>query len=95
MTSSRAFRTCVQSVGVGASFQNGLAFGQTGRVGTVFQVGDSICTKAHSRDSDDGLLDQEEAQGCGYSHVILSPGDEPHLHPPTLHVRLPQPQFSI
>lgn len=51
--------------------------------------------RLRSRDNDDGLLDQEEAQECGYSRVILSPGDEPHRHLPTLRVRLPWPQFSI
>lgn len=96
MPSSRAFRMRVQSVGVGASFQDGLAFGWTGQAGTVFQAGDTAYVqRLCSRDNDDGFLDQEKAHGCEHSRVILSPGDEPHLHPPALHVGLPQPQFSI
>lgn len=62
----------------------------------MFQVGDTAYVqRLSSTDNDDGFLDQEEAQGCGHSRVILSPGDEPHLHPPALGVGLPQPQFSI
>lgn len=51
----------------------------------MFQVGDTAYVqRLSSTDNDDGFLDQEEAQGCGHSRVILSPGDEPHLHPPAL-----------
>lgn len=60
----------------------------------MFQAGDTAYVqRLSSRDNDNGFLDQEEAQGCGHSHVILSPGDKPHLHPPTLRVGLPQPVF--